>query len=419
MKDNDTEGPRPKRTKFEIPKALGIIIGGRSDDDLERYVSALEFASVEEVVKHTHLPAVLQSQEDDVPNMVQNMEKMAKKVEEHGKLHALQQNLQLFKQLEFISEKRKENMSNTITYLSENFNFMSKTALKELMRVGWSVYRYPALGQVKLNWSQAKLVIPAAARLFDTKVEANESLPANVIRAQMSRLNAPCLRVSLKLPDQRPGDGDGLPKVRVTELHGLYLDDRKVDNLQEHMLFRKLYPSEFAFLEGDLNENIEMRSRLIGYDTQEAPRDQDHGRCRVPQHFWHEGQEFLVQKLEDLRGELVDDQARILADCYGIDLYGRMLLDIRAVYDAEADEQPEPTLGRLQMAKEAIRTGFAFPTNHYLVTNDLWQAFQEAIRQKKGGFGSDLPFVHPSKCRKERYEIELRASRERRQKYAE
>ena len=29
------------------------------------------------------------------------------------------------------------------------------------------------------------------------------------------------------------------------------------------------------------------------------------------------------------------DQARILGDCYGVDIYTRLLLDIRGVYDAE------------------------------------------------------------------------------------
>ena len=38
----------------------------------------------------------------------------------------------------------------------------------------------------------------------------------------------------------------------------------------------------------------------------------------------------------------------------------------------------------------ALRTGHAFSTNHYLVTDDLWDAFQEAKRQRWGAFGSDL-----------------------------
>ncbi|KAL9978419.1 hypothetical protein ACROYT_G015932 [Oculina patagonica] len=59
-----------------------------------------------------------------------------------------------------------------------------------------------------------------------------------------------------------------------------------------------------------------------------------------------------------------------------------MLLDIPAVYDAEANERHEPTLEKQEMAEEAICTGYAFPTNHYLVTDNLWQAFREAQGQK-------------------------------------
>ncbi|KAL9978420.1 hypothetical protein ACROYT_G015933 [Oculina patagonica] len=64
-------------------------------------------------------------------------------------------------------------------------------------------------------------------------------------------------------------------------------------------------------------------------------------------------------------------------------IYGRMLLDIRAVYDAQANERHDPTLGRQEMAEKVICTGYAFRTNHYLVTDNLWQAFRETQGQKK------------------------------------
>ena len=76
------------------------------------------------------------------------------------------------------------------------------------------------------------------------------------------------------------------------------------------------------------------------------------------------------------------DDARILGDCYGVDIYDRLLLNICGVYNAETRPegvQPVPTLQRLEMAKKALRTGYASPTNHYFVTNELWQEFQEAI----------------------------------------
>ena len=64
----------------------------------------------------------------------------------------------------------------------------------------------------------------------------------------------------------------------------------------------------------------------------------------------------------------------ILGDCYGVDLHGRMLLDIRGVYN-ESDRVRAPTLGRLEMIERALRSGNAFPTNHYFVTDSLWKAF--------------------------------------------
>ena len=168
--------------------------------------------------------------------------------------------------------------------------------------------------------------------------------------------------------------------------------------------------SEFAFLEGNLDTNIEIRCRLIGYDTQEAPRAQDQRRCKVTSILWLQAQQFLVQKLDELWGEILVDQAKILTDCYGVDLYRRMLLDIHAVYDAEADEQHATTLTKqtlrwLEMA-EAICNGFAFPTDHYLATITCGRPLGK-LDDKKGGFDSNFPFVHPSKCRKERCTIKL------------
>ena len=87
--------------------------------------------------------------------------------------------------------------------------------------------------------------------------------------------------------------------------------------------------------------------------------------------FPRQGRQFLQQELNSLRGEIPIDRARILGDCYGVDLYGRMLLDICAVYDQDEDERP--TLRSLEMAEKALSTGYVFPTNHYLVRDGLWE----------------------------------------------
>ena len=168
---------------------------------------------------------------------------------------------------------------------------LSMSALRDIINTGWAVYRYPVLGQVKLGWVAAKTVIPAAAKLFDKKVEANESLPVNVTRAQQSRCDAPYLQVSLAFPSEAPGDGDGLCSLTVTQIHGLYINDDEVHDLPTEMLYRKIYPNNFIQV-GEPDECVEMRSRLIGFDTQEAPRDPGRRDCNIPQHFWREEGNF-------------------------------------------------------------------------------------------------------------------------------
>ena len=91
-------------------------------------------------------------------------------------------------------------------------------------------------------------------------------------------------------------------------------------------------------------------------------------------------------------------------------------------YDAEmlTDDEDEQATGmeRLEMVKKALSTGYAFPTNHYFVTNDLWKEFQEAIRQRQGGFSREQ-FVHPSICRRERYKLDVLANSRRCHRKAE
>ena len=46
------------------------------------------------------------------------------------------------------------------------------------------------------------------------------------------------------------------------------------------------------------------------------------------QPYWREGREFLKQELNGLRGQISIKEARILGDCYRVDLHGRMMMDI-------------------------------------------------------------------------------------------
>lgn len=422
----DPGSQRAKRVRVEdetrdkpLPRNLSVIVGGNTTDHLSEYISTLKFRSFDENLRCLHSHSVVKSLNDVTEaDMVSHIESMETNINTHGEFHSLLQKLQMSKQLEYLSSARNEHVLNTAKWLVDDGRMsLSMNALRDVINTGWAVYRYPVLGQVKLGWVSAKTVIPAAAKLFDTKVEANESLPANVIRAQQSRCDAPYLRVSLEFPSEAPGDGDGLCSLTVTNIHGLFINDDEVRDLPTKRLYQKIYPSNLPQV-GVPQERVEMRSRLIGFDTQEAPRDPGRRDCCVPQHFWREGRQFLQQELNSLRGDVPLNQARILGDCYGIDLYGRMLLDIRAVYD-ESVEGEAPTLRRLEMAEKALHSGYAFPTNHYLVTNGLWKIFEQAIRQRKGAFGSDREFVHPCICRQARHQLEVASSRNRRHRYAE
>ena len=82
-------------------------------------------------------------------------------------------------------------------------------------------------------------MLPAVQDLFDKKIEKNKALPANVIRSQQFRLDAPYMRSSLEFPNTPLGDGDGLCELRVAELHGLCVDQGKVNSIWEIDFFRK------------------------------------------------------------------------------------------------------------------------------------------------------------------------------------
>ena len=131
--------------------------------------------------------------------MVSHIESMEHNIAKHGQFHSLLQKLQISKQLEYLSSVRNEHVLNTAKWMTDNGRTsLSMSSLRDIINTGLAVYHYPVLGQVKLGWVVAKTVIPAAVMLFDKKVQANESLPANVITAQQSRHDAAYVRVSLE-----------------------------------------------------------------------------------------------------------------------------------------------------------------------------------------------------------------------------
>ena len=84
--------------------------------------------------------------------------------------------------------------------------------------------------------------------------------------------------MSIEFPQGEPSDGDGLGELGVTNHHGLFIGDAAVQNTSE-TYFRHMYPIEFAVFEGRPVSIIERRSRLIGFDTQEAPSDPGRRDC--------------------------------------------------------------------------------------------------------------------------------------------
>ena len=159
--------------------------------------------------------------------MIQNVVSMARKL--NGDIsQPFLQRLELARQLESLSKIQDEHILSTAKWLvNQGLVLLGISTLREIARFGWIVYRYPVLGRVELSWSEAAIMLPAVQDLLDKKIERNEPLPDNIIRAQQSRFNAPYLRISLEFPNTPPGDGDGLCELRVQELHGLFVNDKK------------------------------------------------------------------------------------------------------------------------------------------------------------------------------------------------
>ena len=72
-------------------------------------------------------------------------------------------------------------------------------------------------------------------------------------------------------------------------------------------------------------QGVELRCRLVGYDTQETPKP-GHTSLNVAQHFWKEGRDLLIGELNRLKGGRSPDVRKLLVDSYGIDIYHRLLV---------------------------------------------------------------------------------------------
>jgi len=237
-------------------------------------------------------------------------------------------------------------------------------------------------------------------------------MPQCIVAAQEDR-HSLYFRLSLEFPERPLGDGDGLPSTTVLRVHGVYRNEALIE---DGPLRSTSWYEQLRNIQG-----TERRCRLVGYDTQEAPRLRNERDSSTPQPFWLEGMIFLEEELRNLLGVIPPERGVILVDCFGLDLYGRLLVDIRGFYHRQelADNSPPPSLSRFELACRALSTGFAFPTYNFLVNERLLSAFRHAKEEQRGAFGQQREVYHPAVCRRERYELEKGKTRSRRKRYLE
>ena len=427
--DSASEGtPRESRRGSQttaddnLPRSVREATGCRSRAQFEAYISNLQFYTFIESIQCESALSIQPSISGTTEAiMIENVSTMFKHLGKLETYHVFLQNLEIAKQIDEIGRSRNMHSLNVAWDLvNQNRIDYSYSYLKEILTLSWAVYRFPVLKQVKLPWHKALRVIPEIASHFDQKIISNEVLPRNVTAAQSSRYDSAYLRLSLEFPHSRLGDGDGLSGLKVSKVHGLFLADRSCEDESIKQAVISQYPVELRNINSIPVNRVEKRSRLIGFDTQEAPRERGRRDCNVDQRYWENGRDFLEAQLLALRGTISIDDANILVDCYGVDLYDRLLIDIRSVYDAQNSQpNPQPALRRFEIAHRALSSGYSVPTPHYFYSERLAESFQSAVRDRQGAFGEDGPFTNPRVCRLARFNLEKRTTRRRRNLYME
>ncbi len=404
----------------DLPNSVRLATGCRTRAQFDNYVSNLKFYTfIESAQCESALaikPSILDAT-DDI--MIENVSSMITHLKNLETYHVFLQNLEIAKQIDVIARTRSTHSLNVAWELSQqNLTPYSYSYLRELLTLSWAVFRFPVLKQVQLTWRNALRVIPEIASLFEQKIINLEALPRSVTTAQSSRYDSAYLRLSLEFPYERLGDGDGLSSLKVSSVHGFMLGEEPCEDEAIKQAVLTEYPKEIRTVTGSPTNRVEKRSRILGFDTQEAPRERGRKDCDTDQRYWVDGRDFLETQLRELRGPISIESANILVDCYGVDMYDRLLIDIRSVYDTQnLPQNVRPTLRRFELAQRALSTGYAFPTPQFFCSEILAESFQSAIRDKKGAFGKDAPFINPRVCRLARFELEKNTKRDRRNYY--
>lgn len=390
---------------------------GSAEDDANRGIvhnalASLQFFSFADHVQWA--PTVVKAIDADEDEMARKTKAMRENSEINDARHSFLQHLEIGRQIEAFSKRVDQNTYNVIKDLADNYDLgLSLPYLRSILKVSWTVCRYPVLELSRMSWSEAILKIPRVGCSLDAIIANDGRVPRNIIAAQMD-MHSLCVRLFLRYPMRRPGDGDGLPKTRVEALCGVRSNDAPPTDPNAYQS-----TSWYGRIAASLGTDV--RSRLIGYDTQEAPTPAEVRASEYPQPYWEEGRDFLLQELGRVLGGLPPQNAVLMVDCFSVDPFGRLLIEIRGAYHESqmTEENLQPTLGRFELARRALSTGFAFPTFNYLVTDDLLQEFYRAREERRGAFSSDGPVYHPSLCRKNRYDIIKNRRSTRRRRYDE
>ena len=86
------------------------------------------------------------------------------------------------------------------------------------------------------------------------------------------------------------------------------------------------------------------------------------------QRFSEQGRDWLHEKLVQLRGEedvehAQNEEPQLILDVFGVDQYGRMLVDVRGVKRGETTMDNE----RWTLATECVTAGWAYPTPMHIM----------------------------------------------------
>ena len=160
--------------------------------------------------------------------MIENISSMITHLSDRETYHVFLQNLQIAKQIDVLGRSGNMHCLSVAFDLANNCRIhLRYNYLRKLLTLLWAVYHFLVLKQVDLTWRHALNVIPEVALFLDNKIINDDYLlPSNVCTAQDTCYESAYLLLCLQYsPDERLGDGDGLPSLKITQLRGFFVQD--------------------------------------------------------------------------------------------------------------------------------------------------------------------------------------------------